>query len=240
MKRILAAALLAALATPAHSEEPPPPMQPRSSEAPASEDHGPMWIATTKAKCGPYQVVLWTGVATDDKPAPAPYWRIYHENLSPKAKALLAKRFKEVDGELYLDGKKCTVDTPAAETTQAAAAKAIPAEYECGGYRSVPPEAVERDPVVKTSVSMPSFGVTHTTLTGEVYQREDQYRDIRIWSDRKGDYWSGVSIKNPRRTMVGQLAYDDSRGVNVRLYIEKSFVNRHLERTTTSTCVEVD
>jgi hypothetical protein len=73
MKRILAAALLAALATPAHSEEPPPPMQPRSSEAPASEDHGPMWIATTKAKCGPYQVVLWTGVATDDKPAPAPF-----------------------------------------------------------------------------------------------------------------------------------------------------------------------
>jgi hypothetical protein len=197
---MLAACLV--LATPLHGEEQPPPMQPRSPE-----DHGPMWIATNKAKCGPYQVVLWTGMATDDKPAPAPYWRIYHENLSPKAKALLAKRFKEVNGELYLDGKKCTVDTPAS-----AAKAAIPAEYECGGYRSVPPEAVERDPVVKTSVSMPSFGVTHTTLTGEVYQREDQYRDIRIWSDRKGDYWSGVSISGPGNPKMEKARDDERKG----------------------------
>ena len=124
-----------------------------------------------------------------------------------------------------------------AKSSSSSANAAVPAEYECAGYRSVPPEAVERDPVVKTSVTIPSFGVMHTTLAGEAYARVDQYRDVRTWSDRKGDYWSGVSIKNPRRTMVGQLAYEDSRGIAARLYIEKSFVNGRLERTTTSTCV---
>jgi hypothetical protein len=115
-----------------------------------------------------------------------------------------------------------------------------PVDYECAGYRSVPSETVERDPVVQTSVTIPPFGVKHTTLTGEVYARREQYRDVRTWSDRNGDYWSGVSIKNPRRTIVGQLAYDDSRGVSARLYIEKTFVNRRLERTTTSTCISSD
>jgi hypothetical protein len=226
----LALALVAAfVATPALSEEQPPPIQPRSAP---NDDPGPTWVATTKATCAGYTVVLWTGASVEGKPAPQSFWRMYYDKRPRDWKT-----FKEINGELYFRGKKCTVDTPAAETTQAAAKAAIPAEYECGGYRSVPPEAVERDPVVKTSVVMPSFDVTHTTLAGETYLRGDQYRDIRIWSSRKGDYWSGVSIKNPRRTMVGQLAYDGSRGELARLYIEKSFVNGRLERTTTSTCV---
>jgi hypothetical protein len=78
------------------------------------------------------------------------------------------------------------------------------------------------------------------TLTNELYSREEQYRDIRFWSDRRGDYWSGVSVKNPGRTMVGQLGYDDTRGAATRRYIEKFFVGRRLERTTTSTCVMSD
>jgi hypothetical protein len=123
---------------------------------------------------------------------------------------------------------------------ESTAQPAAPAEYECAGYRSVPPEAIERDPVVKTSVTVPPFGVKHTTLAGETYARKEQYRDVRTWSDRNGDYWSGVSVKNPRRTMVGQLAYDDRRGIMARLYVEKSFVDGRLERTTTSTCVSVD
>jgi len=224
----LAACLM--LATPAHSEEQPPPIQPRSAP---SDDPGPLWIATTKANCAGYTVVLWLPATDAAREQGSGYWRMYYDK-PPRGLETL----KEVKGELYFRGKKCTVDTPAAETTQAAAKTATPADYECGGYRSVPPEAVERDPIVKTAVSMPSFGVMHATLAGEVYQRVDQYRGIRIWSDRKGDYWSGVSIKNPRRTMVGQLAYDDSRGIMARLYIEKSFVNGRLERTTTSTCVE--
>jgi hypothetical protein len=121
-----------------------------------------------------------------------------------------------------------------AKPSSSSANAAAPAEYECAGYRSVPPESVERDPVVKTSVTIP-LSVTHTTLAGEVYARVEQYRDVRTWSDRKGDYWSGISIKNPSRTMVGHLAYDDSRGISARLYVEKSFVNGRLERTTTST-----
>jgi len=120
------------------------------------------------------------------------------------------------------------------------------ASFECAGFRAVPPEAIDRDPVVKTSIEVywprneddPTFfEVNHTTLNGENYSRERQYRDIRRWSNGKGDFWSGVSVKDPGRTMVGQLAYDDSRGVAARRYIEKSYVNGRLARTVTSTCV---
>jgi hypothetical protein len=118
--------------------------------------------------------------------------------------------------------------------------------FECAGFRAVPPEAVDRNPVVKSSVAVYwprnqddpiSFEVTHTTLSGESYLRDQQYRDIRLWSNQNGDFWAGVSVKEPRRTMIGQLAFDDSRGISARRYIEKSYVNGRLERTTTSTCI---
>ncbi len=120
---------------------------------------------------------------------------------------------------------------------------------ECAGFRTTPPETIDRDPVVKTSVElifMPgknqplSFTVGQATLAGNTYERTNQYRDIRSWSNRAGDYWSGVSIINPRLTMTGQLVYDETRGIAARRYIEKLFVNGKLERTTTSTCVDVD
>jgi hypothetical protein len=116
----------------------------------------------------------------------------------------------------------------------------------CAGFKSVPPETIDRNPVVATSVTVhwklrddqpDFFAVQHDTLSGESFVRDKQYRDLRMWSARSGDYWSGVSITNPRRTMVGQLAFDDSRGIDARHYIEKTFVSGRLERTTTSTCI---
>jgi hypothetical protein len=117
---------------------------------------------------------------------------------------------------------------------------------ECVGFKTVPIEPVDRDPVVKSSIHLykPSdekkptgFEVKHETLTGKTYARNDQYRDLRFWSDRNGDYWSGVSVKNRQRTMVGQLGYDPTgRGISARRYIEKSFIAGRLEQTTTSTC----
>jgi len=120
------------------------------------------------------------------------------------------------------------------------------ATYTCAGFKTIPAEATDRDPVVSAKIDTAKKGhqlhlnVRHTTLTNELYSREEQYRDIRFWSDRRGNYWSGVSVKNPGRTMVGQLGYDDTRGAATRRYIEKLFVGRRLERTTTSTCVMSD
>ena len=82
-----------------------------------------------------------------------------------------------------------------------------------------------------------AFEVIHTTLNGENFSREKQYRDIRRWSVNKSVFWSGVSVKDPRRTMVGQLIEDNSRGGSATRYIEKSYVNGRLERTVTSICV---
>jgi peptidoglycan/xylan/chitin deacetylase (PgdA/CDA1 family) len=113
---------------------------------------------------------------------------------------------------------------------------------ECAGFKTVPTESVDRDPVVKSSIHLykardekpTGFEVKHETLKGETYARNDQYRDLRFWSDRNGDYWSGVSVKNPQRTMVGQLAYDPT--ISARRYIEKSFIGGKLDQTTTSIC----
>jgi len=74
-------------------------------------------------------------------------------------------------------------------------------------------------------------------LKGETFSREKQYRDIRRWSTNKGDFWSGVSIKDWRRTMVGQLTYDNSRENSTISYIEKSYISGRLERTVMTTCV---
>jgi hypothetical protein len=116
----------------------------------------------------------------------------------------------------------------------------VPMEYTCAGYEASPPEAIERDPVMRTSVIFPPFDVRHTTLAGEVNARMEQYRDVRTWSNRDGDFWSGVSTKNPRRTMVGQLAWDDTRGISARRYVEKSFIDGRVERTVVSTCVQAE
>src|SRR6266404_1261306 len=58
------------------------------------------------------------------------------------------------------------------------------------------------------------------------YIRNEQYRDIRTWTRKGEHYWSGVSIKDPARTMIGKLAWDDSRGIAARRYIEKSYLGK--------------
>jgi len=118
-----------------------------------------------------------------------------------------------------------------------------PATYTCAGFKVSPPERKDDDPVVSTEIEVgfemdgkrPRLDVTHTTLKGEVYKRAEQYRDIRFWSATYSDNWSGVSVKNPRRTMVGRMTYDRDEH-HPRGYIEQSFVNGRLERTTTSVC----
>jgi hypothetical protein len=79
----------------------------------------------------------------------------------------------------------------------------------CAGFKSNPPEAIDRDPVVTTEIyvsedpeeraaarqvkegTVTKFDVTHITLKGEEHSRAEQYRDIRLWTDRK-DRWSWV------------------------------------------------
>jgi hypothetical protein len=113
--------------------------------------------------------------------------------------------------------------------------------YECAGFKRTPPEALERDPVVKTIIDVEqNFFVKHQTLAGFSYIRNEQYRDIRTWTRNGEHYWSGVSIKNPARTMIGKLAWDDSRGIAARRYVEKSYRGKMLESTVISTCVDRD
>jgi hypothetical protein len=67
------------------------------------------------------------------------------------------------------------------------------------------------DPVFKTRILRAVTGeivVVHYAASGETYVRNDQYRDVRFWSDGKTDNWSGVSIKRPDWSMVGRLQID--------------------------------
>jgi hypothetical protein len=115
----------------------------------------------------------------------------------------------------------------------------------CAGFKTAPPENDDHDPVVVTEVILVTHGrgkdrellsmdVQHLTLAKETYSRAKQYRDIRLWTDQDNLYWSGVSIKNPSRKMVGQLNANTAR--KEWSYIERSFIDGRLERTTTSAC----
>jgi hypothetical protein len=116
----------------------------------------------------------------------------------------------------------------------------------CTGFKTVPTERSDDDPVIRTMIDVlypthsdgiASIEVTHETLKGETYVRSEQYRDLRFWSGRKSNvwgvrknnFWSGVSAKNPRMMMIGEL-------VAQKYYTEKTFIGGKLARTTTSTC----
>ena len=76
--------------------------------------------------------------------------------------------------------------------------------------------------------------IAHYAASGETYVRNDQYRDLRFWSDGKTDNWSGVSIKRPDWTMVGRLQIDKTdRWVE---YVEKLYQSGKLQSTATSVC----
>src|SRR6266478_3930064 len=93
------AAVLATPATTAHSEEPPPLMQPRSPET-ASEDRGPMWVATSKITCGKYQGIVWAGVNGAKS-----FTRFYGKGVEREG-----KNFEVRDGEHYYKGKRCKTE----------------------------------------------------------------------------------------------------------------------------------
>ena len=70
----------------------------------------------------------------------------------------------------------------------------LDASFECAGFKATPQEAVDADPVVKTSIEMGEveydehgrkhrdyLHVIHTTLTGKEYDREKQYPNFRHW-----------------------------------------------------------
>jgi hypothetical protein len=115
---------------------------------------------------------------------------------------------------------------------------------ECGQIKYTPPDD-NRDPIIKikvsviwspASVSNPNgFEVEHYSASGQVYTREEQYRDIRMWSAKKSDNWSGVSIRNPALTMVGTV-YAGKR----TSYVERLFRNGQLETTVHSICRRIE
>jgi hypothetical protein len=111
---------------------------------------------------------------------------------------------------------------------------------QCGNAKSVPPDD-DPDPIFQTRIVATTTGeiyIRHFAASGERYDRNSQYRDVKFWSDGKTDNWSGVSIKHPDRTMVGRLQMDKTnRWVE---YIEKHYRGGKLESTTTSVCRYID
>jgi hypothetical protein len=83
--------------------------------------------------------------------------------------------------------------------------------------------------------AVPGDGAQHQAPGGgETYIRNEQYRDQRFRVLEKTDYWAGVSIKRPDRTMVGTIRMD--KGGQWAQYIEKLFRGRKLEATIVSVC----
>jgi len=107
---------------------------------------------------------------------------------------------------------------------------------ECGATKSVPADD-DPDPIFRTRIARAVDGqlvIVHYAASGETYIRNDQYRDMRFWSDEKTDNWSGVSIKRPDWTMVGRLQMDKTdRWVE---YVEKLYQGGKLQSTSTSVC----
>jgi hypothetical protein len=94
---------------------------------------------------------------------------------------------------------------------------------ECGAAKSTPSDA-DPDPIYKTKIAVTDkvIYVVHYAASGETYIRNEQYRDQRFRVLEKTDYWTGVSIKRPDRTMVGTIRMD-KRGQWAE-YIEKLFM----------------
>jgi hypothetical protein len=63
---------------------------------------------------------------------------------------------------------------------------------------------------------------------------DEQYRDLRFWSEGNADYWSGTSVKYPDRTMVGRIGIHSKR--QWIEYVEKHYRGGKLESTTTFAC----
>jgi hypothetical protein len=120
--------------------------------------------------------------------------------------------------------------------------------YECGAAKSSPPDN-DRDPVYKTKLQTVGMGpkyvlhgfiVDHYVASGNVYSRDNQYRDRRYWSTSISENWSGISIKNPSLSMVGSLMEDTRNRLTRLTYVEKIFRSGRLETTIVSVCHPVE
>jgi hypothetical protein len=111
---------------------------------------------------------------------------------------------------------------------------------QCGNAKSVPPDD-DSDPVLLTRIVAITNGeaqeeiyIRHFVASGENYTRNKQYRDLRFWSEKEADYWSGTSVKFPDRTMVGRIGIHNNR--QWIEYIEKHYRGGKLESTTPFAC----
>jgi hypothetical protein len=109
---------------------------------------------------------------------------------------------------------------------------------ECGLIRVSPPD---RDPGFKINISISpeeGFVVTHTMISGAVYDRTEQYENLRSWKANTGSYqWSGRSVKYPQIVMVGLL---DRDWAGQLVYIEEIYKAGSLQTTVRSTCHLMD
>jgi hypothetical protein len=112
--------------------------------------------------------------------------------------------------------------------------------WECGLIR-INPRDNDSDPGFKINVVIGPghFETVHTSISGKVYVRGEQYRDVRVWNDRNGESkWTGVWMRSPKVTMVGSLGKNP---VTKRMeYVERVYRSGNLETTISSTCFPVD
>src|SRR5215471_19928919 len=107
---------------------------------------------------------------------------------------------------------------------------------ECGLIKVSPPDR-DRDPGFKINISISpeeGFIATHTMISGAVYDRTDQYENLRSWKVNNGPYqWSGRSVKYPQLVMVGTLGRDRTGQL---VYMEEIYRAGRLQTTVRSTC----
>jgi hypothetical protein len=155
---------------------------------------------------------------------PLPGWTLIFDPVL-HANILVRPQFRALDIEAARGWEALSPqqqhDIKTTTMPQQTAAADLKYALECGATESVPADR-DPDPVFRTRIAKATTGelyVVHYAASGETYVRNDQYRDLRFWSDGKTDNWSGVSIKRPDWTMVGRLQIDKTdRWVE---YIEK-------------------
>jgi hypothetical protein len=111
--------------------------------------------------------------------------------------------------------------------------------WQCGLIQVSPPERTDPDPGFKIDLTIGdrNFYAAHTSISGVTRVRSEQYRIIRVWDDGNAN-WSGVSMENPRVTMIGTFGKNQ---MNRRMqYVERIYRDGVLKATIVSTCHYVE
>jgi hypothetical protein len=111
--------------------------------------------------------------------------------------------------------------------------------WQCGLIQVSPPERTDPDPGFKIDLTIGdrNFYAAHTSISGVTRVRSEQYRVIRVWDDGNAN-WSGVSMENPRVTMIGTFGKNQ---MNRRMqYVERIYRDGVLKATIGSTCHYVE